>query len=208
MTIDTCNNLDESYVRKSCQANKKFLISYILYNSTYIVFFFFLKKLIYLNWRIITLHYCDGFCITSTWISHGCTCIPPILSHPPTPSLPTLLLLITSPSYLPSQNFHWNGLFNHTREKSLLQGSFMNFHLTSKAFCVLNSHWIHVHTSRLQFSVGKQTPAMNATYRIPSRQWWSHRLVSFPALVDIAAELPDSIFFFFLRICTSPNVTS
>ena len=30
-----------------------------------------------LNW--ITLQYCDGFCHTFTWISHGCTCVP----HPP-----------------------------------------------------------------------------------------------------------------------------
>ena len=27
--------------------------------------------IIYFNWRIVTLQYCDGFCHTSTWISHG-----------------------------------------------------------------------------------------------------------------------------------------
>ena len=31
---------------------------------------------IYFNWRLITLQYCRGFCHTSTWISHRCTCIP------------------------------------------------------------------------------------------------------------------------------------
>ena len=36
--------------------------------------FFFL--LIYFNWRLITLQHCGGFCHTSTWISHGCTCVP------------------------------------------------------------------------------------------------------------------------------------
>ena len=41
---------------------------------------------IYFNWRLITLQYCDGFCHTLTWISHGCTCVP-ILNPPPT-SLP------------------------------------------------------------------------------------------------------------------------
>ena len=29
-----------------------------------------------------TLQYCNGFCHTLTWISHGCTCVP----HPETPS--------------------------------------------------------------------------------------------------------------------------
>ena len=38
------------------------------------------------NWRLITLRYCGGFCHTSTWINHGCTCVPhpdpPSASHP------------------------------------------------------------------------------------------------------------------------------
>ena len=49
----------------------------------------FLKnELIYFNWRIMTLQYCGGFCHTSSWTSHGCTCVPLILNPPPT-SLPT-----------------------------------------------------------------------------------------------------------------------
>ena len=52
-----------------------------------------LKKLIYFNWRIITLQYCDGFCHTSTWISHGCTCVPVSwrLLPPPSPPHPSRL---------------------------------------------------------------------------------------------------------------------
>ena len=48
-------------------------------------------KLIYFNWRIITLQYCDGLCHTSTWISHKCTCVPPswILFAPPSPPHPS-----------------------------------------------------------------------------------------------------------------------
>ena len=46
------------------------------------IHFFILKKLIYFNWRLITLQYCGGFCHTFTWISHGCTCVP----HPDPPS--------------------------------------------------------------------------------------------------------------------------
>ena len=30
------------------------------------LFFLFLKKIIYFNWRLITLQYCGGFCHTST----------------------------------------------------------------------------------------------------------------------------------------------
>ena len=44
--------------------------------------------LIYLNWRIITLLNCDGFCHTSTWICHRITCVPPILNPLPPPSPP------------------------------------------------------------------------------------------------------------------------
>ena len=33
-------------------------------------------ELIYFNWRIIALQYCDGFCHTSAWICQWCTCVP------------------------------------------------------------------------------------------------------------------------------------
>ena len=43
-------------------------------------------KLIYFNWRLITLQYCSGFFHTLTWVSHRCTCVP----HPePSSHLPT-----------------------------------------------------------------------------------------------------------------------
>ena len=48
----------------------------------------FLKKIIYFNWRLITLQYCSGFCHTLTWISYGCTCVPhpePLFHFPPHP---------------------------------------------------------------------------------------------------------------------------
>ena len=50
------------------------------FNSFFCPLLFF--KLIYFNWRLITLQYCSGFCHTLTWISHGCTCVP----HPEPPS--------------------------------------------------------------------------------------------------------------------------
>ena len=46
-----------------------------------ILFFSF----IFISWRLITLHYCSGFCHTLAWISHGFTCVP----HPDPP--PTFL---------------------------------------------------------------------------------------------------------------------
>ena len=63
-----------------------------------VLFLFIYLKIIYFNWRIVTLQYCGGFCNTS-WISHGCTCDPPILNPPPT-SLPT-----PSPSVVQSTGF-------------------------------------------------------------------------------------------------------
>ena len=38
----------------------------------------------YFNWRISTLQYCNGFCHASTWISPGYTCVPAVLTSPPT----------------------------------------------------------------------------------------------------------------------------
>ena len=46
-------------------------------------FFFLISnevlKFYYFNWRIIYLHYCGGFCYTSTWITHGAH-VSPILN--------------------------------------------------------------------------------------------------------------------------------
>ena len=52
--------------------------------------FFFALKIIYFNWRIITLQYCDSFGNTSTWISQ--TCAPQ--SWTPSLSLPNLSLWV------------------------------------------------------------------------------------------------------------------
>ena len=49
---------------------------------SFLSFFSFFNQFVYFNWRLITLHYCGGFCHTLTWASHGCTCVP----HPEPPS--------------------------------------------------------------------------------------------------------------------------
>ena len=80
--------------------NLYLLTSFIHFPSP--LFFPILFFLIYCNWRLITLHYCGGFCRTFTWISHGCTCVlhadPPSQlpphpipqGHPSAPALSTL----------------------------------------------------------------------------------------------------------------------
>ena len=73
------------------------------------VFFFFLTGFYfsffnYFNLGMITLQHCDGFCFTSTWISHRYTCVPPILNPHPT-SLPRALAL---GALLHASNLHWS----------------------------------------------------------------------------------------------------
>ena len=65
-------------------------------------------KLIYFNWRLITLQYCSGFCHTSTRISHGCTRVP----HPePSSHLPPHPISQRPPSALVlSALFHVSNL--------------------------------------------------------------------------------------------------
>ena len=61
-------------------------VLFLLEDSIYFLFSFFeFLKLIYFNWRLITLQYFGGFCHISTWISHGCTCV-----SPPSIPLPSL----------------------------------------------------------------------------------------------------------------------
>ena len=79
-----------------------------------LIFFSVSFKFIYFNWRIITLHYCDGFCYTSTWISHRYTRVPP---HPAPPShLPPYpiplgcLRALALCALLYARNFHWSSV--------------------------------------------------------------------------------------------------
>ena len=62
------SNFEESKLKKwwnnCCRYNCWFFLN--------LVFFLF----IYFNWRQITLQYCNGFCHTLTWVSHGYTCVP------------------------------------------------------------------------------------------------------------------------------------
>ena len=61
------------------------LLFFFLASQDFNIYFLF-KKLIYFNWRLITLQYCSGFCHTLTWISHGYTCVHPFRNSLPSPS--------------------------------------------------------------------------------------------------------------------------
>ena len=78
---------------------------YFIYPLQSLIFF---NKSIYFNWRIIALQYCDFFCHTLTWISHGYTCVhlPTILKPSPT-SLPTISLCVVPEPWL------WMSCFMH-----------------------------------------------------------------------------------------------
>ena len=53
------------------------------------------KPNFFFNWRLITLHYCNGFCHILIWISHGFTCVP---SHEPPSPLPPHPIPLGHPS--------------------------------------------------------------------------------------------------------------
>ena len=57
-----------------------------------VIFFFF--SFIYISWRLITLHYCSGFCHTLIWISHGFTCAPHLNSPPTSFPIPSLWVIL------------------------------------------------------------------------------------------------------------------
>ena len=88
-----------------------FIFSVILF-TIFILF----KKLIYFNWKLITLQYCGGFCHTLTGTVNGCTCIP----HPePASHLPLHPILLGFPNALAlsalfhALNLDWSSI-SHT----------------------------------------------------------------------------------------------
>ena len=94
-------------------ASKKLLelLSYLLCPSMsweWGMWIFNIFRLIYFNWRIITLQYCGGFCHTLTWISHRYTCVPNL--ETPSQLLPHPILLGCSSAPALSALFHASNL--------------------------------------------------------------------------------------------------
>ena len=81
----------------------------ILTEGRIFLLFYFIFKLIYFNWKIITLQYCDGFCHTSTWIGHRYACVP--LSFPTLSpwGFPRALAL---GALLHALNWHWSSILH------------------------------------------------------------------------------------------------
>ena len=119
--------------------------------SSFLLFFFYL--IIYFNWRLITLHYCGGFCHTFTWVNHGYTCVPhsespshlafhPItLGHPSAPALNILYHALNLDwqfvSHMIIYIFHCNSPKpSHPRP---LPQSLKNCSIHPCLFCLLNS---------------------------------------------------------------------
>ena len=127
-------------------------------NTTILYLFILLKKFIYLNWRLITLQYCSGFCHTLTWISHGCTCVPhpeppshlpphPIpLGHPSAPALSTL-------SH--ASNLDWRSV------------SHMIIYMFQCYWWLLNSLTV---VGKIQFSVDCWTKGLSSCMAVDQRQ--------------------------------------
>ena len=109
-------------------------------------------KVILFNWTIITLQYCDGFCHTSTWISHGCTYVP----HPESPShLPPHPIPLGCPrapalsALLYASNLHWSSIFSSVAQScptlcyplNCIMPGFCVLHCLPK-FVQTHVHWV------------------------------------------------------------------
>ena len=81
----------------------------ILTEGRIFLLFYFIFKLIYFNWKIITLQYCDGFCHTSTWIGHRYACVPLSLPTLSPWGFPRALAL---GALLHALNWHWSSILH------------------------------------------------------------------------------------------------
>ena len=85
-TFVICGLFDDSHLKGVRYLIVLIFISLLIKNVehlfTILLAFSVSLFLIYFNWRLIILKYCNGFCHTLTWISRGCTCVP----HPEAPS--------------------------------------------------------------------------------------------------------------------------
>ena len=99
-------------------------------------------KIIYFNWNLITLQYCGSFYYTSTWISHGCTCVLPCWTPPLTSiTTPSLWVVLSIPlgcprapalsALLHASNLHWSSILH------VVIYMFQRYSLISSHLCLL-----------------------------------------------------------------------
>ena len=104
-----------------------------IYKLIHPVYFFpvslsFFFPFIFISWRLITLQYCSGFCHTSTWISHGFTCITIPIPSPAFLSIPSLWVFPVHQPWALVSNTCFNAVlsehptlaFSHRVQKSVL----------------------------------------------------------------------------------------
>ena len=115
------------------------------------------------NWRIITVQYCDGFCHTSVWTGHRCTCVPSILNSP---SQLTLSLQVMTD--LHTSNSHWLTVLHMVMYVSVLfsqiippSSSYFNSRLGCTAHLLCDQATVELVTLQVKHQAG----------RTASQQW-------------------------------------
>ena len=93
--------------------------------------FFF--KFCFINWRIIALQYCDGFCHVSTWISHRYTYVSSLLNLPPHPTPLGCHRALGLGSLCRTANSHWLSILHMV----------MYTYMTLKVHCSWIQHLWH-----------------------------------------------------------------
>ena len=74
--LKTLNTIHPKHRFNNTGCGTKYQVLFISRVTCIFFSFFFFFFLFFIGWRLITLQYCNGFCHTLTWISHGFTCIP------------------------------------------------------------------------------------------------------------------------------------
>ena len=98
-------------------------------HSSIIFYLFPLFLIIYFNWRIITLQYCDGFHHTPTWIGHSYTRVPPSWNPHPIPLGCSIALALGA--RLHALNLHWSSVLH------MVMSMFQHYSLKSSHPCFL-----------------------------------------------------------------------
>ena len=159
----TCHSLSDSKVHSLMQNCLPHLSIGNIWMATWSCFFFFnlfFKKLIYFNWRLITLQYCSGFCSFMSYIDMNqpwAYMCPPswTLFMPPSPSHPSGSSQCTSLSTLPhASNLNWRSVSHmiiYTFQCYSLRSSHPHLLPQSPKDCSIWGSWFLIYQFTLPF---------------------------------------------------------